>query len=76
MNIGIIIIIGFLSIWALGVFWGAIGGLSKTFTTPPSGIDSSSIKAQEQHSIDETEEKRQRMMDDIKQKMQDAQRKF
>ena len=76
MNIGIIIIIAFAGIWALGIFFGLIGGLSKTFTHTPAAIDSSSIKSQEEQSIQDTEEKRQKMMDDIKQKMLDSNHKY
>ncbi len=72
MNIGMIIVIAFAVLWALGVFMGAIGGFSKGFSNTPQAIDSSDIKSQQRRTIDETEEKRQKMMDDIKQKMQDA----
>ena len=34
-------------------------------------MDSSVIKAQEQQTIDDTEAKRQQLMDDMKQKMED-----
>ena len=76
MNIGIIIIIAFAGLWALGIFLGDIGGLSKTFTHIPAAIDSSSIKSQEQQTIEDTEEKQQKMMDDMKQKIQDAGQKY
>jgi len=72
MNVGIIIIITIAGLWALGIFLGAIGGLSKTFTHAPAAMDSSSIKSQEQQTIQETEEKRQKLMGDIKQKMEDS----
>ena len=35
MNIGIIIVIAIVGLWAVGIFFGAIGGLSKPFTTMP-----------------------------------------
>jgi hypothetical protein len=72
MNIGLIIIIAIAGIWALGLFFGAIGGLSKTFTHSPTVMDSSSLKTQEHQSIEDTKEKQQKLMDDMKQKMQDA----
>jgi len=72
MNLGIIILIAVAGLWALGIFFGAIGGLSKTFTHTPSAIDSSNIQRQEQQSIDDTEDKREKLMDDMKQKMEDA----
>jgi ABC-type lipoprotein release transport system permease subunit len=71
MNFGIIIVIAIAGLWALGVFLGVIGGLSKPFTQNHAAMDSSSIKAQEQQTIEDTEAKRQKMMDDVKQKIQD-----
>jgi hypothetical protein len=76
MNIGIIIVIAITGLWALGIFLGVIGGLSRAFTHIPAAIDSSSIKSQEQQTIDETEAKRQKLMDDMKQKIQDAGQKY
>lgn len=73
MNIGILLFIAIASLWALGVFFGNFVKFPKTFTQTPSAADTSSIEAQEQRKIDETEAKRQQMMVDIKQKMQDAQ---
>ena len=72
MNAGIILLIAVGIIWVLGIFLGAIGGLSKTFKTTPTMIDSSSIKSQQQQTIADTEEKRQKLMDDMKQKIEDA----
>ena len=72
MNIGIIIAIAVAGLWAVGIFLGAIGGLSKTFKQPSSTLDSSDLKDQEQKSIDDTKEKEQKLMDDMKQKMEDA----
>jgi hypothetical protein len=76
MNMGIIIIIAIGGLWAIGVFLGVIGGFSKAFTHTPTAMDSSAIKTQAQQSIDETEEKRKQMMEDMKQKMEDAQNKY
>ncbi len=76
MNMGIIIVIAIAGLWALGIFWGVIGGLSKAFTHTPAAIDSSSIKSQEQQTIEDTEAKRQKLMDDMKQKMEDAGKKY
>ena len=76
MNMGIIIIITVAGLWALGVFFGVIGGFSKAFTHNPSAMDSSSVQSQEQKIIDDTEAKRQKMMDDMKQKMEDSGQKF
>ena len=72
MNIGIIIIIALAGLWALGIFFGVIGGVSKTFNHDSVTIDSSEVKSQEQKTIDDTEAKRQKLMDDMKPKMEDA----
>ncbi|MBF0571279.1 MAG: hypothetical protein HQL12_05345 [Candidatus Omnitrophica bacterium] len=72
MNIGIIIIIAFAGLWAIGIFLGAIGGFSKAFTNTPAATDSSEIKSQEQQTIQDTEEKRKKLMEDMKQKIEDA----
>lgn len=76
MNMGIVIIIAIAVLWGLGIFLGAIGGLSKAFTHTPAAMDSSAIKSQAQQTIDDTEAKRKQMMDDIKQKMEDANQKY
>jgi uncharacterized protein YoxC len=76
MNIGIIIVIAIAGLWTLGIFLGVIGGLSKTFAHIPAAIDSSSIKSQEQQTTEQTKEKEQKLMDDIKQKMEDARQKY
>jgi hypothetical protein len=76
MNIGIIIVIAILGLWAIGIFLGAIGGLSKTFAHSPAALDSSTIKDQAQQSIDDTNAKQQKLMDDMKQKMEDAGQKY
>jgi hypothetical protein len=76
MNIGVIIVVAIAGLWALGIFLGVIGGFSKTFTHTPAGLDSSSIKSQAQESTEQTKEKEQKLMDDMKQKMQDAGQKY
>ena len=61
----------------MGIFFGLIGGLSKTFNHPQaSAIDSSATKDQEEQSIEDTKEKQQKLMDDMKQKMEDQNQKF
>jgi len=72
MNFGIVIVIAIIAIWALGIFLGAIGGFTKNFSHNQDAIDSSSVKDQEQKTIDDTEAKRQKMMDDMQQKIEDA----
>ena len=73
MNIGIIIVIIIGGLWAAGIFLGLIGGLSKTFTHTPAALDSSDARSQEQQHIEDTEARRQKLMDDMRQKIEDAQ---
>jgi hypothetical protein len=72
MNVIIIIFIAVAGIWGLGIFFGVIGGLSKTFSVAPEVNDSSSVKSQEQQFIDDTQDKQKAMMDEMKQKIEDA----
>jgi len=67
-----VLLIAVAGLWATSIFFGYIKGLSKTFSNTPAVVDSSSIKAQEQSTIEDTKEKQKQMMDDIKQKIQDA----
>jgi hypothetical protein len=76
MNLGIIIVIALAGLWAIGIFLGVIGGVSKTFTHTPAAMDSSEIKDQEQKTIQQTEENRKQMMENMKQKIQDSSQKF
>ena len=76
MNIGIIIFIAIAGLWALGIFLGLIGGLSKPFTNIPTAVDSSSIKSQGQQTAEQAKEAEQKLMEDIKQKIQDAKQKY
>jgi hypothetical protein len=70
MNIGIVIVI-VAGLWALAVFFGVIGNMSKPFWHNSAVLDSSSIKSEEQKTIEETQDKQQKLMDDMKQKMRD-----
>lgn len=74
MNIGIIIAIAVLGLWALSVFVGAIGGFTKAFTHTPTAVDSSVTKDQAQNSIEDTQEKQKQEEQDMKDKMEDMQR--
>jgi len=76
MNIVITLLIAIAGLWAIGLFLGAIGGLSKTFTNNAPAIDSSSIKSKEEQTIEDTKDKQQRLMDDIRQKMDDTKQKI
>lgn len=72
MNIGIIIAIAVLGLWGISLFFGALGGMSKTFSNTSPTIDSSSLKSQQEKTIQETKERQQKLMEDIKQKMLDS----
>jgi hypothetical protein len=76
MNIGIFIVIAIAAIWAIGVFLGAVGGLSKSFSNTPSAMDSSSVKAKQQQFIEDTESNRKQAMESMKQKITDESRKY
>jgi hypothetical protein len=76
MNFGIILLIAVGGLWALGIFFGIIGGFSKTFTPTPTSVDASASKAQEQQIIDSTKEKQQQLMEDMRQKMEDQGQKY
>jgi len=67
-----ILLIAVAGLWATSIFFGYIKGLSKTFANTPAVVDSTSLKAQEQQTIEDTKEKQKQMMDGIKQKIQDA----
>jgi len=73
MNLGIIIVIAVLGLWALSVFFGVIGGFSKAFNHSQTTIDSSDIKEQQQNTIEDTQEKQKEFEQDMKDKMQDMQ---
>ena len=75
MNMGLTIFIVIAGLWAIAIFFGAIGKLAKPFMqTPTSAIDSSSLEAQERQRAQDTEQQRQQVMDDMRQRMQDAKR--
>jgi len=76
MNWGTILVVAFAGLWALSLFCAYISGLSKTFSRTPAAMDSSSLKTQEQKIIQDTKDKQQQMMDDIKQKIQDGNKKY
>ena len=78
MNIGVIILIAIAGILGFRVFfWGSSVELyPNPSRTPPAAMDSSLIKSQEQQTIEDTEAKRQKMMDDMKQKIEDAGKKY
>jgi 16S rRNA C1402 N4-methylase RsmH len=75
MNVGIIILVAALGIWALSIFFGVIGGFSKSFLHSSPAYDSSSTKDREEQAIQDAKDKQQKFMEDVKQKMQDARQK-
>jgi hypothetical protein len=72
MNFGIIIVLALGALWALGIFLGVIGGFSKNFAHTAPTLDSSDVKSQQEDTIEQTKEKQKQLMDDLRQKMQDA----
>ena len=77
MNLTIIILLIIGGLWFAGTFFGFIGSVPKAFKNDPSShIDSSRTKSQSQDSIESTEEKRQRLMEDMKQRISDQQRRY
>jgi hypothetical protein len=76
MNVAITVIVLAGLLWVMGLFLGVIGGTSKAFKDDPSlKINSSQLKAKGAESIRSTEEKRQRLMEDMKQKISDSSRR-
>jgi len=69
-----VIILTVAGLLAASVFFSYIKGIGKTFANNPAIVDSSSTKDQMQKTIDDTKEKQQQMMADIKQKIEDARR--
>ena len=64
-------------LWFLGVFFSFIGGMPKAFqNAPTSTIDASHVRSQQKTTVQDTEEKRRQMMEDMKQKISDGNRKY
>ena len=64
-------------LWFLGVFFTFIGGMPKVFqNAPASTIDASHVRSQQKTTVQDTEEKRRQMMEDMKQKISDGNRKY
>ncbi len=77
MNLTVIILLAIGGLWVIGAFFGFIGTVPKAFKNDPTmHIDSSRIKSQSQESVESTEEKRKRMMEDMKQRISDQQRRY
>jgi hypothetical protein len=71
MSWGMFFMIALAGLWILGIFMGLITGFSKTFKESPTNMYTPSIKVRQQEIVDDAEDKRQRMMDDIRQKIED-----
>lgn len=72
----LLIIVGIL--WGIGLFWGYITGLQKSFKSDKQmeALDSSKIKRKQKSIAQDAEEKRKQMMEDHKQRLKDYQNKF
>jgi len=73
MYVTILIIIVASLLWATGTFLGFIGGVPKAFKkTPSSTLSGQEVQQAQQDSIDETREKHQQYMSDMKQRIADS----
>ncbi|MBI4309566.1 MAG: hypothetical protein HY591_04470, partial [Candidatus Omnitrophica bacterium] len=65
-------------IWALGIFFGYVGGIGKNFkSTPPSiAAQSAQIKEQQRQATENARLKQQELMDAMKRRISDGTRKF
>jgi hypothetical protein len=75
MNVYAIAVIVAILVGVLGMFFGYVHSLGKSFETnqSQSPIDSSQSKKQQKQQADDVESQRRALMDDIKQKMRDSQ---
>lgn len=74
MSLGTFIMVALAAIWIIGIFLGIVTGASKTFKETPANIYNASIKERQQEIVDDSNEKRQEMMDNIRQKIEDNKR--
>ena len=62
-------------LWCMGMFWGYLTGLGKSFKAPPAAtIPSSHIKSKQRESVEDAQERHRKLMDDLKQKVSDTRR--
>ena len=68
----ILCIIG--GLWVLGLFLGYITGMGKTFRKTPDtiSIQSTRTKNQQHQAAQDTQDKQQQLMDDMKQRIRDS----
>ncbi len=78
MNIYAFVLVVFILLWVMGVFFGFLTGVSKTFKSEPnqSSSQAEKIRAKEHQFAEDARMKRQKLMEDIQQKMRDNQKKF
>ncbi len=77
MNLTIIIISLIAALWFIGVFFGFIGGVPKTFQNQGHGnIDAKKTQQHVEKTVEDTQEKQRRMMEDIQQKMRDSANRY
>ena len=62
-------------LWCIGIFWGYLTGMGKSFRSPSTNsIQSSQLKLKQRQAIEDIEERRQKLMEDLKQKISDNRR--
>ncbi len=77
MNLTIIIIIAIAGLWFIGAFLGFISGVPKTFKNDnTSHINAAAVQSQTKELAESTEQNRKKMMDDMRQKISDGQRRY
>jgi hypothetical protein len=76
MNITVVVILVVGLLWAIGTFFGVIGQMSKPFKSLPYQSNSAQIRLKEQETIEDTEAKRKKLMEDMKQRISDGARKY
>ena len=77
MNVYVIALIIAVALGVLGMFFGYVHSIGKSFDTSTqaeSSIDTSKSKQQQKDQAEDIEAQRRAYMDDIKQKMRDSQR--
>lgn len=75
MNTTIIIVMFAAILFAMGTFFGFIGGIPKTFKNQPtSSLDGEKIQKNQRTSAEDTQEKHRQLIEDMKQRISDGKR--
>jgi len=78
MNVTVLILCLIGGLWGLGLFFGYVTGMGKTFQKTPDSISiqSARSKKQQHQTAEDTQTKQQQLMDDMKQKIRDNSNKY